>query len=545
MELRRYLLPLRRWWWLITAATLVAAISSFIATLRQPPVYQAITTLVVGRAIMDPNPSQNEFYLSQQLATNYADIANREPVRIATMEALGLTWLPSYLARTTPDSQFIEIVVTDTSPQRAQAVANELAHQLVLRGPTTGQPEEQDRTEFINQQLDTLEEQIATTEDEITRMQEELGDMVSARQIADTQNLISALQAKLTTMQGNYADLLANTESGAVNTLSVIETAALPTSPIGPNKAVTILLAAVIGFALSSGAAYLLEYMDDSVKSSEDVERITKSPIIGRILEIPGNSEGERLYVAENPRSPFVEPYRTLRTNLEFAGVDKPLRTIFVASAESEDGKSSVAANLAVVMAQGENRVILLDADMRKPNLHALFGLSNEYGLSDVFRGRISLEDAIKEWRGGQVKVITAGTPPPNPSELLGSRKMGEILAALADMGDVVVIDGPPFVVADAAVLAARVDGVLMVVRAGHTHQATLKMMVEQVARSGARVVGVALNRLPRKGAGTFGVPYYSYYENAYGGETEERQVETGKPAGWLQRMISKPSDHQ
>jgi capsular exopolysaccharide synthesis family protein len=327
--------------------------------------------------------------------------------------------------------------------------------------------------------------------------------------------------------------------------LSVIEPAPLPAQPIGPNKLVTVLLAASVGLLLSVGAAYLIEYLDDTVRTSDDVERVTHAPILGYLFEMDGQ-ERERLYVAENPRNPITEAYRTLRTNLEFANVDKSLKTIFIASADSEDGKSSVAANLAVVMAQGEKRVMVLDADMRKPNLHAFFGLSNEYGLSDVFRGRISLEDAIKEWRGGQIKVITAGTPPPNPTDLLGSRKMTEILETLAGMADVVVIDGPPFVVADAAVLAARVDGVLMVIRAGQTREATLKVMVDQIARSGARVIGVALNRIPRKSAPYFGGhPYYSYYNEAYGAEPDDTKPLPEKPAGWLQRLTSKPSDNQ
>jgi polysaccharide biosynthesis transport protein len=529
MELKRFILPLRRWWWLIAAATLVAALSSFIATLRQPPVYQAITTLIVGRAIMDPNPSQAEFYLSQQLATNYADMANRDPVRNATKEALGINWLPNYLAQAPPNGQFVEIIVTDTFPERAQAVANELANQLILLGPTSRQAEEKDRLEFVNRQLDTLEAQIDTTEAEISRLQEELGDMVSARQISDTQNQIAGLQGKLATLQSNYASLLSNTESGALNTLSVIEPAALPTRPIGPNKGLTILLAAAFGFFLSTGAALLLEYLDDTLKTSEDVERVIQAPIIGYITEM-NEGDGEKLYVAENPRNPMVEAYRSLRTNLEFAGVDEPLKSIFVASAESEDGKSSVVANLAVVMAQGEKSVIVLDADLRKPTLHNFFEMSNDYGLSDIFRGRLALEDAMKEWKSQTIKVITAGTPPPNPTELLGSKKMREIMDRLETMADVVIIDGPPFVVADAAVLASRVDGVLVVVRSGHTQQASAKAMVEQIKRTGARVVGVALNRVPRKGGGYFtGNRYYTY--DYYTDEDKEDTKEL-KPVG-------------
>lgn len=526
MELKRYLLPLRRWWWLLLAATIVAALSSFLATLRQPPIYQALTSLMVGQVFTDPNPTTQEFNLGQQLATNYAEIANREPVRIATMQALGLNALPDYRATALEQGNIIEIVVTDTIPERAQAVANELARQLMLRTPTSGESSGQNRQAFITQQLDKLEVQIADTEAEVNKLREDLGGLDSARQIADTQYQITALEMKLSDLQANYADLLANSQGGALNTITVIEPASRPFRPIGPNKALTILLSAAIGFSLAAAAAYFLDYLDDSVKSADDVERLTQASIIGFISE--GDSDNpSALYAAENPRHPIAEAYRTLRTNLEFAGVDSPLGTIFISSADPEDGKTSVAANLAVIMAQAEKKVILVDCDLRKPNVHNFFGLSNDYGLSDVFRGRLSIEDAMKEWSGGKVLVITAGSPPPNPSELLGSKRMIQILEYLQSQADVVIIDGPPFVVADAAVLGARADGVLLVIRANFTHQPAIRAMMEQIKRSGARVVGVALNRIPHKSADYYSGKYYSssYYDNDIGDNFEEPAV--------------------
>lgn len=531
MELKRYLLPLRRWWWLLLGATLIAAVSSFLATLRQPPIYQALTTLMIGQVITNPNPTTAEFNLSQQLAANYAEIANREPVRIATMQALGLNFLPDYRATALPDGQFIEITVTDTIPERAQAVANELARQLILRSPTGSQSESQARQEFIKKQLDNLQVQITNTEDEIVRLRDELATMDSARQISDTQLQINALDAKLRDLQTTYADLLANSQSGAVNTITVIEEASRPTRPIGPNKMLTILLSSGIGFALAAAAAYLLDYLDDTVKTPEDVERVTKAPILGYLTELDIEENGN-LYVADNPRHPIVEEYRSLRTNLEFAGVDQPLKTLFVSSAGVQDGKSSVAANLAVIMAQAEKKVILVDADLRRPNIHNIFGFLNDYGLSDVFRGKLRIEEAAKEWNDGMVSVITAGTPPPNPAELLGSKRMTEILQYLQSQADLVILDGPPFIVADAPVLASRVDGVLLVVRPDFTQLPALENMVEQIERAGARIVGVALNRLPLKSAMRYtGNRYYaSYYQ-------DDGELSTDRPRGILARL--------
>jgi uncharacterized protein involved in exopolysaccharide biosynthesis len=203
---------------------------------------------MIGQAFMDPNPSSQEFLLSQQLADNYAAIASREPVRLATMQALSLTSLPSYVV--TPNSQFIEISVTVSIPQRAQAVANELANQLILLGPEGARLNEQDRQDFVNRQLDTLQSQVETTEAEIQRLQDALGNWQSARQISDEQSQISALQNSLTTLQSNYADLLATTQSGSVN-ICLIERS-IADQPVGPNKMVSILLAAAVGFVLAA-----------------------------------------------------------------------------------------------------------------------------------------------------------------------------------------------------------------------------------------------------------------------------------------------------
>jgi capsular exopolysaccharide synthesis family protein len=533
MELKKYIIPLRRWWWLLVAATMLAAVSSYLATLRQPPIYQTLTTLMIGQVITDPNPTAAEFNLGRQLAENYAEIANREPVKIATMEALGLNWLPDYRASALPNGQFIEIVVTDTIPKRAQAVASELAHQLILRSPTGAESEGQDRQVFIQGQLDNIQVQITETEAEIMRLRAELGEMDSARQIADTQFQITALETKLADLQLIYSGLLSNTQGGAVNTISVIEKAYLPKQPIGPNKILTILLSAAVGLSLGVLAAYILEYMDDTVKSPENVTELTNAPIIGYLSEQDIKDVGA-LFVAENPRHPSVEEIRTLRANLEFAGVDQPLKTILVSSTEMEVGKTSVAANLAVAMSQAEKDVILLDGDLRRPNVHNFYGFSNNIGLSDVFRGEFSLDQVVKKWLGGTVSVITAGNPPPNPSELLGSKKMSQILETLGRSADIVIIDGPPFIVADASVLASKVNGVLLIIQLGHTRAPAIKTMMEQINRSGAKVVGVALNRLPARTIGYYtGYPNYSSY---YNDEVESRQG-TDQQHSWRERL--------
>lgn len=544
MELKNYFLPLRRWAWLLIAATLVSAISSFLVTLQQPPVYQARTTLMIGRAIVDPNPTANEFWLGQQLAGTYADIANRELVRNETMAALGWNWLPEYRARALNNTQIIEIVVTDVDPERAAIVANELANQLILQSPTSVRPEEQNRQEFVNQQLDTLQAQIQQTEDDIQKRQEELGSMVSARQITDTQNQIAALQTKLATLQGNYANLLSNTQRGAVNTLSVIEPAVTPNRPIGPAKAISILVAAVLGFALASSAAYLLEYLDDTLKSPDDVKRVIDVPVIGYLAELDA-SESDRLIISANPRHPMAEAYRSIRTNLEFLGVTQPLKSILVSSTDTEEGKTSIATNLALAMAQNDKRVILIDADLRNPAIHKFLDIDNETGLSDIFLGKSSLHNAIRVSSEERVAVITAGAEPPNPSELLASRKMDEVLSSLEDIADIVIVDGPPFILTDAAVLGPKVDGVLLVVRPGFTRQSAAQAMMEQIKRSGARILGVVLNRIPDKLSSYYGGRLYqsNYYGSRYYRNGQPEKTDANGGQGWQKRAFRYASD--
>jgi len=532
MELNKYIFPLRKWWWLVVASTLIAAIFSSLSILSQPTIYQAHTTLLMGTTINDPNPSSNELLLGQQLAAAYADLANREIVRNATKNALGVGQLPEYIARALPNTQLIEITVNDTDPERAQIVANELATQLIQLSPTSAKSSEPGRQEFVQQLLNNLETQIQETENEIEKLQEELADTFSAQEINDQQDQISSLQSKLTTMQNNYGLLISNSEQGAINTLTVIASAELPSNPIGPMKGVTILLAVAVGFVLAACEAYLLEYLDDTVKTPDVVMRLFSAPIIGRIFEQADGINENRLYDADSANHSFTEPFRTLRTLIDFAEKDKPLKLILVTSPDVGDGKTSVAVNLALSIAKRAKKVFLVDGDLRKPKIHKLLNLANDKGLADaVFAGDASdWRTGIKEVR--KVAVLTAGTTHPDPAELLSSEKMNLFLSQLEESADVVIIDGPPLFVADAMILASKVDGVLIVVRPGHTRQSLAKAAMEQIKLVRARVVGVVLNRIPLRGADYYAGKSYleTYYLSNYGDEqgSQERKNFSG-----------------
>jgi capsular exopolysaccharide synthesis family protein len=305
-----------------------------------------------------------------------------------------------------------------------------------------------------------------------------------------------------------------------------------------------VLLAAALGFALAAGQAYLLDYLDDTLKSADDVERIFSAPIIGHIFEQADGMNEKRLYDTADIHNPLAEAFRALRTKIEFSEVDQPLKTILVSSADIGDGKTSVAANLAQSIAQTEKKVVLLDADLRRPNIHEYFKLANDHGLVDLFLGRGDVYDGLRFEKVRKLAVLTAGDTPPNPTELLSSQKMDQILSRLEKVSDVVIIDGPPFFVADAMILASKVDGVLLVVRPGHTRESLAKLAMEQINQVGARLVGVVLNRIPLRGAEYYAGKshLYTYYLSNYGsgGDKKEEKIDLKKFRETLSPYVSK-----
>ncbi len=220
------------------------------------------------------------------------------------------------------------------------------------------------------------------------------------------------------------------------------------------------------------------------------------------------NEKINELITVSDPRSPISEAYRTLRTNLDFAGLDRALRTLVVTSAGVGEGKSTTLANLAVVSAQAGRKITLVDADLRRPTLHEIFGLDNSVGLTTMMMDEAVLASPPLQATGVEgLTVLTSGPLPPNPAELMGSRRMEEVIAALVERADQVLFDTPPVVaVTDAAVLATKVDGVLLVISAGKTRREVARAAVQRLQQINARLVGTVLTNV-QMGAGFTG--YY------------------------------------
>jgi succinoglycan biosynthesis transport protein ExoP len=519
MELSTYFRPLIRWWWLLLAATLLASVSSYLRVKDQPALYEARTTLMIGRAFENPNPTGSELALGQELAATYADLAGRQPVREQTMAALGLKSLPEYTATPLLNRQLLEIRVVDTDPQRAMAVANELANQLILQSPTSPKPEEQEREAFINRQLASLQANIEQTESDLSAKQVELESAFGALEINDLQDEIAALQTKLNDLQANYAALLANTTAGASNTIEVIEPATLPTAPTASGTTQFILVASAIAIALAAGTAYLLEYLDDTIRTTGDLARAGS---FARLPSIPKfqQKRGSAPVIAQNaPRSPATDAFRALRTSLYAANANKPGKILLITSAAPREGKSVIAANLAAVLAQGEKRVLLIDADLHRPMQHKLYGVSGDYGLAEILTGLGGhawpngsgemIKGGIQKIGPLRLDLIAAGSELADASGMLGSDTMKMLLDSLSEHVDYVIIDSPPLLaVADALMMSTQVDGVVLVASAGSSHRKQLEKALRSLSEVNANVVGVVLNR-QEAGSDGYNKKYY------------------------------------
>jgi capsular exopolysaccharide synthesis family protein len=512
-ELQIYLRPLLRWWWLIGLSAVLAAASAFVFVRMRPPVYISSGTVMVGTAIQERNPDTQQLSLTEGLAQTYVKIAQRPSIKESTKQALGMDWLPEYTVRVVPDSQLIEINVTDVDAQRAYAVATELINQLILLSP--GGQERQQREVFIQEQLRKLEQSLRDTESEIARKQSDLSSALGSRQIRQFEDQISALETKQATLQSTYIELLANTEQGSTNTINVLDAPVVPLQPVSDRWYLYVLIAGIIGAAVAMAGAYLLEFLDDRLVDIEQIQQVTGLATLGT-LPAAKIAADQSLIMLENPHSTDAEAFRVLRTNLLFASVDHKLSTLLITSPTPAEGKSFISSNLAVAFAQTGKRVILVDADLRKPTVHRIFGLVNNVGVTSALVSDVGAVDAALQATAiPELRVMTSGPLPPNPSELLSSHKMQDLLQQIQAHCDLVVIDSPPvLVVSDTAVLASHADGVLLAFTHDKLRRDPARNTIGALRQVKARILGVVLNRVEGSQHG-----YYYSYHKSYGNQ--------------------------
>jgi non-specific protein-tyrosine kinase len=351
---------------------------------------------------------------------------------------------------------------------------------------------------------------------------------LSARDINAKQQEIASLESQIEQLQTTYARLLGFLSTRSPNTLTLIESAELPGYPYAPNVPLNTALAASIGLILSLAGIVLLEYLDDTIKSPEEATEITGFQTLSILAKIdnkaserlkrdvpekvelanPEDGLDKKLVTYYAPRYAYAEAYRMLRTAIQFESIEKPVKSILVTSGNLGEGKSLTSANLAIVTAQAGLRTILIDADLRKPFQHHLFDAKNDTGLANCLLSGTITSNSIRPTGVENLYLMTSGTLPPNPSELLGSKHMVALKAQLEAQADFIIFDVPPCLpVVDASILARSVDGVIMIVDIGRTRRRDAVRARDILRRSGGRILGIVLNRAEPHAN-------YSYYED-------------------------------
>jgi capsular exopolysaccharide synthesis family protein len=463
-----YLQVIWRRLWVIGLAAAVLTGAAVGYSLAQTPMYEASVTILVGqeRGITE---TPNDVIGLQQLTQTMVGGVSSRPVAEAVIRQHDLRmttdeFLNEHLSvEQEPNTQWIRVNYRDSSPERAQRVANAI------------------------------------------------GDVFS-KQVSDVSPSANAITA------------------------TVWERAVVPGEPVTPKPMRNGLLALALGLVLGVGLAFLLEYLDDSWNSPEEMEQVSGAPTFGIIPELKGHTSqkgaggigqsllktrrqvGEkadtdelagRLVTVLDPTSPGAEAYRTLRTNLLYAAVllDETSKVMVLTSPGPGEGKSTTCANLGVVLAQAGKKVLIVDCDFRKPVMHRFFGMRNIHGVVDVLVGERKLEEVGAEPVEG-LKVIAVGHIPPNPTELLGSRRFSELLASFREEFDYVLVDAPPVgLVSDPAILAAQGDGVLLVSDAQNTRKGSVRQAMRSLEVVGANVLGTAMNNVDASQSGY----YYDY----------------------------------
>jgi Mrp family chromosome partitioning ATPase/capsular polysaccharide biosynthesis protein len=546
MELIQYIRLFRKWLWLILLAAFVTGGISFIINTGLPSVYDAQVTLAIGTVLEDPNPNAGTIGVAERLAPTYAQLVRTFDILQATIDELGLPMSPEELrgaitTRILSNTSLLVLTVTHPDPVVAADTANGLANQLIQQSPANLTLEQQQQLDFsveqvslLNQQLqdarlqlEAIDSQIETTtnETEINRLTEQRN--ATLNQINQASSTIAEFNTAITELQ---------LRTGSIE---IVERARIPSSARGTNVINITLLGTAVGAVLAIMVALVMEYLDDTIRTTEQAAQVLALPVLGAILRF-GKKEAkysDRLITRMPSMSPVVESYRTLRTNLLFASRNRRKAVYVVTSSGPEEGKSVTSANLAITMAQAGLQVLLIDADLRRPRVHEIFSLENKVGLTTLLfadpgqanddNGGVidgdetqlptNLKQCLQNTTVPRLRVITSGFIPSNPTEILGSALMErwvEVFRSSANI-DVVLIDSPPcLLVADSAVLAVTAKAeVLLVVDGGHTRRGAALKAKERFASLGVDIKGVIVNRInPREESYDYGYEHSYYY---------------------------------
>jgi len=505
MELGEIFQTVWRRLWLIVLGTLAFSLIVFLLSKNMQPVYQAKVTMMVNPSKNAPFVDQASILTGEELALTYSELLKARPLLEIVIANLNLDLSPDDLVadmlgtELIPGTQLLVLTIEDTNAQRASDIANEVAFTFISLHNT-----EQQFQNIVALEEDVVA-QMAVLRQLIERNRAAMDEsrLSSGRLTGEELNLI---EAALTDQQIAYINLLqtylnVQLVQAQLLDITVVEPAIAPATPVRPNVLVYTFLGAFVGLVFSVGLTFLVEYLDQSIKTADQVGRVLSLPTLGTIPRLEDKGRGGMLVTLASPLSFAAEAYRTLRTNVRLAGFGGSPATLLITSAEPKLDTTAVTANLGIVCAQAGLKVVLIDTNLRVPRLHHLFGLEDSSGLTDLLTAESqNVQAHMMSTQVENLCLIAGGSIPNDPSELLGSKRMEEVLAQIAENAQLILLDAPPVLaVADAAVLASKADGLILLIEVGRTSQQAARRACEIIRGAGATIPGAVLTEVTMK----------------------------------------------
>jgi len=505
-----YLHTLRRRKWTILVVTVLAVAAALGFSKSQTPIYDASAKVLIQDA-----PTQSLVGGDSGGQPNIADEIQRlQSPSVADIVRAQLHAVPPPVSgRSITTTDIMVITTSSTSPVQAARVTNDYANAFikerqssVVSGYVNAEKAVQGEITHDQNQLTTVQNQITTIQNATaattttTTFSSRTGPSPTVPptpQLTALNSQASQLDAQIGVLQSESNTLQADAAVGA-SAVQLLLPARVPSSPSTPKTVRNGLVGLGGGLLLGVALAFVRESLDDTINSKEDLDRRQPGlPVLGAIPAISTRGAGSKELVAgTRPHSYGAEAYRSLRTSVQFLALDQPIRILQVTSPRTSEGKTTTVGNLAVTLAAAGQRVVIVDCDLRRSRVHDLFGLSNKVGFTSVLMGEVPMSEALQpvaDYDG--LFVLASGQRPPNPAELLSSTRSKELFAALANLGDIVIVDCPPVLpVTDASLISARVDATLMVVSAGLTTAKDLARALEMLSQVDAPVIGAILN---------------------------------------------------
>lgn len=510
IEVRQLVAMVLRRWPILLVGVVLGSVLGYVLSQRAEPVYRATAVLVVGQSIQNSVLNSRDIQVAEQLAPTYAEIARRQPMLQATVDALDLdmSWQQlREMVRVSPieGTQLLEVTVEAGGPGEARQIADELAQQLVaLVAPGTDAGDDEYNL-FLQERLDSLRLRIEDGQSRIEGLEAAMGLARTGTDIRSLQDQVDVLQGLITGWESNYAQLLSLMESQkTASYLNVIGEAQANPSSIRPRASLNMLLGATLGFILAFGVVLFLGYLDDRIHTTDDLAHVLGLAPLGAVNKMPGPGYQKKLIRWMEWYSPSVEAFNVVRSNIRFASQDEKPGVILITSALVGEGKSLTAANLGVAMAKLGLETVVVDTDLRRPTQHQIFGMANDKGVTDILERDDDGDGAdadVEEYLqliDDKLQFLPSGSYSENPAELISSPSMHGLIAGLAETFDVVIMDAPPVLTAaDAAVLSHMANGVVLVVESGRTGRRAARQAVTALQQAGAKILGAVLNQAP------------------------------------------------